>query len=160
MDRSRWPFVIFLVLLVALNLFLRVGLGLGFWAPDLLTIALLLAARRMSGGWAAGLGLGLGLIRDSVNLVTFGADAVTMTVIGYLGSRTRDYFVGESVFFLAVYLFLGKWLHDTLYFVIARAVGREDAVSRLLVEAPIAAAYAALAGLLAYSAYRAFTRER
>ena len=30
MDR-RWPFVLFMVLLIALHLFLRVGLGIGFW---------------------------------------------------------------------------------------------------------------------------------
>lgn len=159
MNRS-WPFVLFVVLLIALNLFLRVGLGLSDWAPDLLTIALLFAARRTSAGWAAGTGLAMGLIRDSVNLTTFGSDAVVMTVLGYLGSRTRDYFVGDSVFFLALYLFLGKWLHDALYFVVGGAIGDRDAVSTLLMEAPIAAAYSAFAGLVAYSAYRAFARER
>lgn len=159
MDR-RWPFVLFIVLLIAINLFLRVGLGLSFWAPDLLTIALLLAARRMPAGWAAGTGLAMGLIRDSVNLTTFGSDAVVMTVMGYLGSRTRDYFVGDSMFFLALYLFVGKWLHDLLYFLVSRAVGVEDAVSTLLLEAPLAAAYSALAGLIAFSAYRAFSQER
>ena len=159
MDR-RWPFVLFMVVLVALHLFMRVGLGMEFWAPDLLTIGLLLAARRMPAGMAAGLGLVLGLIRDSVNISTFGSDMVVMTIMGYLGSRSRDYFVGDSFFFLAIYLFLGKWLHDALYFVVGRAIGTRDVVSTLLVEAPIAAAYSAFAGLIAYSAYRAFARER
>ena len=159
MDR-RWPFVLFTVLLIVLHLFLKVGVGIGFWAPDLLTIALLLAARRMPAGMAAGLGLAIGLIRDSVNLTTFGSDMVVMTVLGYLGSRTRDYFVGDSMFFLAIYLFLGKWLHDALYFVVARVIGTRDAFSSLLVEAPITAAYTALCGLIAWSAYRAFSRER
>ena len=159
MDK-RWPFVVFIVLLIALHLFLKVGLGFGFWAPDLLTIALLLAARRMPAGIASGLGLLIGLIRDAVNLTTFGSDAVVLTILGYLGSRTRDYFVGDSVFFLAIYLFLGKWAHDALYFVVARAIGVRDTVSTLLVEAPIAAAYSALAGLILFSAYRAFARER
>ena len=157
MDR-RWPFVVFIVLLVVLHLFLRVGLGIGFWAPDLLTIALLLAARRLPAGAAAGTGLAIGLIRDSVNLTTFGSDMVVMTLLGYLGSRTRDYFVGDSVFFLAIYLFLGKWLHDALYFVVSQAIGVRDPVSTLLMEAPIAAGYSALAGLIAYSAYRVFAR--
>jgi len=159
MDR-RWPFVLFVVVLIVLHLFLKVGLGIGFWAPDLLTIALLLAARRMPAGWAAGLGLAIGLIRDSVNLTTFGSDMVVMTVLGFLGSRTRDYFVGDSVFFLGIYLFLGKWLHDAMYFVVSRSIGTRDIVSSLLVEAPIAAALSAFAGLIAFSAYRAFARER
>ena len=157
MDK-RWPFVLFVVLLIVLHLFMRVGLGIGFWAPDLLTIALLLAARRAPAGWAAGLGLGFGLIRDSVNLTTFGSDMVVMTVLGYLGSRTRDYFVGDSMFFLAIYLFRGKWVHDALYFVVGGALGVEDPVSMVLIAAPIAAAYSAFAGLIAYSAYRAFAR--
>ena len=160
METKRWPFVVFIVLLIALDLTLRVGLGLTVWAPDLITIALLLAVRRMPAGWAAGLGLVMGLIRDSVNLTTFGADAIVMTVLGYFGSRTRDYFVGDSMFFLVFYLFLGKWLHDAAYFVVARLIGVEDAVSVLLIEAPLAAAYSAIAGLVAYSAYRAFVRER
>ena len=159
MDR-RWPFVLFIVLLVVIHLFLKVGIGIGFWAPDLLTIALLLAARRLPAGWAAGTGLAIGLIRDSVNLTTFGSDMVVLTLLGYLGSRTRDYFVGDSMFFLAIYLFLGKWLHDALYFVVSRSIGVRDAFSSLVVEAPITAAYTALCGLVAYSAYRAFARER
>ena len=159
MDR-RWPFVLFILLLIVLHLFLKVGLGIGFWAPDLLTIALLLSARRAPAGMAAGIGLAIGLIRDSVNLTTFGSDMVVMTLLGYLGSRTRDYFVGDSMFFLAIYLFLGKWLHDALYFVISRSIGVRDAFSTLLVEAPITAAYTAFCGLVAYSAYRAFARER
>ena len=157
MDR-RWPFVLFIVLLVVLHLFLKVGVGFGFWAPDLLTIALLLAARRLQAGWAAGTGLAIGLIRDSVNLTTFGSDMVVLTLLGYLGSRTRDYFVGDSMFFLAIYLFIGKWLHDALYFVVSRSIGVRDAFSTLAVEAPIAAAYTAFCGLIAYSAYRAFAR--
>ena len=159
MDR-RWPFVVFVILLIALHLFLRVGLGLDFWVPDLLTVALLLAARRMPAGYAAGLGLAIGLIRDSVNLTTFGSDAVVLTILGYFGSRTRDYFVGDSMFFLAIYLFIGKWAHDALYFVVARVFGVRDTVSTLLIEAPLAAAYASLAGLILFSAYRAFARER
>ena len=159
MDR-RWPFALFIVLLIALHLFLKVGLGIGFWAPDLLTIALLLAARRLPAGWAAGTGLAIGLIRDSVNVTTFGSDMIVMTVLGFLGSRTRDYFVGDSMFFLAIYLFLGKWLHDALYFLVARVIGTRDAFSSLLVEAPITAAYTAFCGLIVYSAYRAFARER
>ena len=154
----RWPFVLFIALLIVIHLFLRVGLAFGAWVPDLLTVALLLAARRTPAGWAAGLGLAFGLIRDSVNLTTFGSDMVVMTVLGYLGSRTRDYFVGDSMFFLAIYLFLGKWLHDAFYFVVGGALGVEDPVSMLLMEAPIAAAYAAAAGLIAYSAYRALAR--
>lgn len=160
MESKRWPFVLFVLLLIALDLTLRVGVGLTVWAPDLMTVALLLAARRMPAGWAAGAGLAIGMIRDSVNLTTFGSDAIVMTLLGYLGSRTRDYFVGDSMFFLVIYLFIGKWLHDALYFVVSRRVGEEDAVSALLMEAPLAAAYAAIAGVVAYSAYRAFVRER
>lgn len=160
MEGRRWPFVTFIVVLVALHFMLRVGLGLSFWAPDLLTVALLLAARRTPAGMAAGLGLLLGLLRDSVNVVSFGADAVVMTVLGYLGARSRDYFVGDSLLFLGVYLFVGKVLRDVGFALMARALGEAQPWSNLLLSAAVAGALAAVAGAVAMGLYRGLARER
>ena len=160
MEGRRWPFVTFVVLLVAVHFLLRVGFGFQFWAPDLLTVALLLAARRMAAGGAAALGLLLGVLRDAVNVLSFGADGVVMTVLGYLGARTRDYFVGDSLLFLAVYLFLGKFIRDIGFALLSSALGDGQPWSNLLLTAAIAAGIASLAGLVALSAYRAVARER
>ncbi|HEY8484809.1 MAG TPA: rod shape-determining protein MreD [Longimicrobiales bacterium] len=155
-----WYFWTLIVFFVLLHFTLHVTVGLGASAPDLLTVSVLVAARRLTGSAAAALGLVLGLLEDSLALDAFGAQAVTLTIIGYLGARSRDLFVGDSLLFVGVYLFIGKWLHDVIYYLLAGSAVRGDAVFRLLVQAPLAALYAAGVGLLALVAYRAVTGER
>ena len=110
-----WTFWAFIALLVVLDFVLHIAIGLGATAPDLLTVALLLAARRLSSAGAAALGLVFGLLRDALSLIAFGAEAVTMTLLGYLGARSKDYFLGGHALHSG-YLFVGKWLHDIIYF--------------------------------------------
>lgn len=161
MPRRSTSFWVFVALLVIAHFVLHVAVGLDATeAPDLLTVALLLAARSLSGGRAAVLGLVLGLLRDALSLIAFGADAIVLTVLGYLGSRTRDFFVGDSLLFTALYLFIGKWVHDALYFVFAGAALEGGSVDQLLIRAPLSALYAAAAGVVALLLYNAFTRER
>lgn len=155
--RSFW---VLITLLVATHFLLHLGLGIGRAAPDLLTVAVLLSARRLRGWSAAALGLALGLLADALSLFAFGANAVVLALLGFLGARSRDLFVGDSLLFAAVYLFLGKWLHDALYGLIAGVPGADGAVTRLLVQAPIAAAYAAVAGVAALLVYRMVPGER
>lgn len=152
------PFWIFVALLVLLHFTLHLGLGIGSAAPDLLTVAVLLSARQLSGGAAAAVGFVLGLLEDSVSLGAFGAAAATQTVMGYLGARSRDLFVGDSALFLALYLFLGAWVQDALYYSLAAVVRRGGSVHALLIQAPIAAAYAAMAGTVAVLLYRSARR--
>ncbi len=161
MSGSRpWTFWAFIALLVIAHFTLHLAFGLGATAPDLLTVAVLLGARRLGGGAAAALGFALGLLRDALSLVAFGADAVAMTVVGFLGARSRDLFIGDSVVFVALYLFLGKWLHDAIYYLVGGHGVNGDAVARLLIEAPLASLYAAAAGTAALLLYRLITGER
>lgn len=154
--KGGWPFWTFILVLVVVHFALHLTFGLGTEAPDLLTVAVLLAARRLPPGRAAGVGFLLGLLEDAVSLGAFGAAIIVQTVVGYVGARSRDLFVGESVLFLGLYLFLGTWLQDVLYYGVAAAVRRGDAVSALLLNAPLQAAYAAVAGVVAITVYRAF----
>jgi rod shape-determining protein MreD len=156
--KTGWPFWVFIAALVVLHLILHLTLGMGPGAPDLLTVAVLLGARPLSGGAAAGLGFGLGLVEDAVSVTAFGAAAAAYTIVAYLGARSRDFFVGESLFFLAVYLFLGKWIHEALYYLFAAGARRGDAVETLLVQAPLGGLYAAAAGLVAVVVYRLIRR--
>lgn len=153
--RDGWPFWVFIVMLVIVHFVLHLSLGLGLWAPDLITLAVLLGARQLPSGGAAGLGFALGLLEDSVSLGAFGAAAITQTVVGFLGARSRDLFVGESLLFLSLYLFLGAWVQDALYYGVAQAVRRGDAVEALLLHAPLEALYVAVAGVVALTVYRA-----
>ena len=150
-------FWIFILLLVVLHLGVHVAVGLrGGFAPDLLTVALLLGARRLSGSGAAALGLALGILNDALSLTAFGALAVTYAIVGFIGARSRDLFEGDSLLFVAAYVFLGKWLRDLIYMVLTRSAPWSDLWS----SAPIAALYAAVAGVIALTLYRAATSDR
>lgn len=155
-----WPYWIFIALLVLTYFTLHLGLGLAAEVPDLLTVAVLLGARRLGGAGAAALGLALGLLRDSLSLVAFGADAIALTIIGYVGARSRDFFIGDSLLFVAVYLFVGQWAHDILYYLLAGSAMRGDAVMYLFVRAPLMALYSAAAGIVGLLIYRLVTGDR
>jgi rod shape-determining protein MreD len=157
--RTSVAFSIFIVLLVLLHFILHVALGIVTTAPDLLTVAVLLVARRLSGGLAAALGLALGIVSDALALATFGALGLVYTILGYLGARSRDLFEGDSLLFVGVYVFIGKWLRDALYLTLTHSAHGEPWGS-LLIAAPIAAIYAAIAAMVALTLYRAATGER
>ena len=152
--RGGWPFWVFIGVLVVIHFALHLSFGIEETAPDLITVSVLLAARQVTGGPAAGVGFALGLLEDAVSLGAFGAAAVTQTVIGYLGARSRDLFVGDSAIFLGSYLFLGSWAQDALYFLLAGGVRRGEPVDALLLTAPLEALYAAVVGLVAVVLYR------
>lgn len=157
--RTAVSYWVFIVLLVVLHLILHVAVGLGVSAPDLLTLALLLAARRLRGSAAAGLGVVLGVLADALSLTGFGALALVYAVVGFLGARSRDLFEGDSLLFVGGYIFLGKWLRDALFMLLTRTTHAEPWGS-LLTAAPISAVYAAVAGMVALTLYRAATGER
>ena len=146
--RSSWRVWATVAVLALLHFLLHLGLGLGTIAPDLLTISLLLAAREVGMGTAAGIGFAFGLMLDAFSLLAFGANSVAMTLIGAAGARTRDLFVGDSFFFVVSYLFLGKWVKDLLYWVLVGEGIREPFVQAVLVESSMNAAYAAVVGVL------------
>jgi rod shape-determining protein MreD len=149
-------FWIFIILLVVLHLGIHVALGVRGVAPDLLTVALLLGSRRLGGAAAAAFGLALGLLNDSLSLTAFGALGVTYSIVGFIGARSRDLFEGDSLLFVAVYIFLGKLLRDLIYLVLTRSAPWSDLWSA----SPLAALYAAIAGLIALTLYRAATSDR
>jgi cell shape-determining protein MreD len=154
-EGTRWHFVAFITLLVALHFFLRVGLGLGWAVPDLLVVAVLLSARRIRGGWAAGLGVLLGVMDGAVLEYTMGASALALAILGYLGSRSRDVLSGDTPISLVLYLLAGKWAFDVLLFLLLALTSTAPPASALILVSPLAALYAAGAGLMAVAAYRA-----
>lgn len=152
-------FGIFIALLVLAHLVLHVALGYGGVVPDFITIAVLLAARRSSPPAAAALGLVLGLLADAFAVGAFGATAVALVVVAWLGARTRDLFEGGSYLFVGFYLFVGKWLADILHLLLTRGLQRGE-LGSLLTAAPLEALFTALAGILALAAYRSVVGER
>ena len=136
------------VLLAFFHFLIHLGLGFGNVAPDLLTISLLLAAREVGMGTAAGIGFVFGLLLDAFSLLAFGANTVAMTALGAAGARTWDLFVGDSFFFVVSYLFLGKWVKDLLHWLLVGEGVREPFFQALLVQSSLNAAYVAVVGVL------------
>lgn len=133
--------------LVGLHFLLHVGFGLDAAAPDLLTVALLIGAREVDLGKGASLGLIFGLLEDALSVLSFGANTVTMTVLGFLGALTRDLFVGDSLIFLVSYLFLGKVLRDLFHWVMVGPTLR-DPIEQVLLTSAVAGMYATIAGIV------------
>lgn len=137
--------------LVILHFGLHLSLALGKSAPDLLTVALLIAAREVGVGGGAGLGFLFGLLEDAFSVVAFGANTFALTVAGVLGSKARDLFVGDSPVFTTCYLLVGKWGRDFLYWVAHWVAAGESMgepfIDAMLINSPLAAVYAALIGL-------------
>ncbi|HEY0152872.1 MAG TPA: rod shape-determining protein MreD [Longimicrobium sp.] len=154
-EGTRWQFVGLIGGLVILHFVLKVGLGLGFYVPDLLTVALLLAARRMRAGSAAGLGVLFGVLDGAVNPFTMGASALVLAVLGYLASRSREVLAGDSPVLLVAFLGLGKYLFDLFLWGVLSSRALAGPASVLFTLSPLAALYAAAAGLAAVTVYRA-----
>jgi len=153
--RLGWGFWVFVALLIVLHFLLRVGLGYEELAPDLLVVALLLAARQLTAGVAAGLGLLLGVIDGALVPFALGASALALTLLGFAGARSRELFSEDNYLLLALYLFGGKWAFDTVVYVATGDVFASGA-SYLLIVSPLTAIYAAAAGLVGITIYRAF----
>jgi cell shape-determining protein MreD len=130
------------------HLLLHVGFGIGRAAPDLLTVALLLGARELGMGRAAGLGLFFGLLEDALSVLVFGANSFAMTIVAALGAVTRDLFVGDSTLFLVSYFVIGKWTRDLLHWLMAGESFRQPFVDQVVVQGLTGGTYAAVVGLL------------
>ena len=136
------------VVLMVLHFVLHVGFSLRAGAPDLSTLGLLVLAREVRMGTGAGIGFVLGLLEDALNALAFGTSTVAMTVVGAAASRTRDLFVGESATFVALYLFVGKWVRDGIQWTMTAPEVREPLQRALLVDATVASVYVAVVGLV------------
>jgi rod shape-determining protein MreD len=157
--RHNRAFWVFMVVLVLVHLTLRLALGITL-VPDLIVVALLLGSRRLGGAAAAFYGLLLGILADSLAMVAFGATAVAFVVVGFLGSRSRNFFEGDSYLFVTVYAFLGAWLIEAIRFMVGGAAARGGETMQLLTATPLSALYTAIATVVAMIAYRAVSGNR
>jgi cell shape-determining protein MreD len=110
-DRSAaaWNAVAVVALVVA-HFLLRpfwVGLPVG---PDLLVGALLVGTLRLRAGHAALFGFALGLLESAMALEGLGGYALALTLLGYLGARSRDLLFADARFYVFSYLFVGTWI--------------------------------------------------
>ncbi|HEX8903675.1 MAG TPA: rod shape-determining protein MreD [Longimicrobiaceae bacterium] len=153
-EGTRWKFALFIVVLVALHFILRVGLGLGMLAPDLLVVALLLASRRVRPGTAAALGFALGVLEGSANDFVFGHASLALAVVGYLGSRSREWLAGDDPLNMVAFFFAGTLLYYFVLYLSLAIAGQGGSPMALVIPSLLAGIYAAAVGLGASTLYR------
>lgn len=142
----------FTIVLIAAHLLLHVGLGLGAIAPDLLTAAALLGARRLPLALGVAYGFCMGLLGDAFAVDAYAATGLGLAVACGLGALTRDYFEGESLLFTAVYVLVGAALAGMVAAVMA---GRTDgSLLGFIAGLILTAVYTGVAGGFALAAYR------
>ncbi len=146
-----------LAIVVLVLSFLHFGLSpvFGSWyvSPNLLVCAVLVAARELRPGTAAALGFVLGLLEDALAVSHFGLATLLFVILAYLGSTTRDLFLGEEPLFMGTYLFVGTWLYEAASYLIMGAGG--DTFSYLAIRAPLSALATGAIGYLVLPAVRA-----
>lgn len=146
-------------ILVVLHFTLRPLLG---WRAsiDFLLIALVFGAVRMRPGVAAVYGLLLGLAADSLSVNSFGASGLGMTVVGYAASYLKAVFFADNLALNGFFIFLGKWVFDVIFFLMASQLGGADLVMQLLVWSSLSAAVTAISGVLALTLLRPVLEAR
>lgn len=148
-------FGVFVAILVILDVTLRTGLGVGgLFAPDLIAVAVLLAARRWTAVRAVVLALVLGVLDDAMGIGNLGARSLALGAAAVVGTWTRQVVEGENPLFIVPYLFLGAWLANAIAMVVSPGGVSVTARADLFSAAPIEAAATAVAGTAALAVFR------
>ncbi|NIR44080.1 MAG: rod shape-determining protein MreD [Gemmatimonadetes bacterium] len=145
-DRSGVNVVLVVLVLILAFLHFLFGPLFDSWfaAPNLLVCGVLVAARQLRPGAAAALGFALGLLEDAMAVSHFGLATLLLVLLGYLGSLTRDLFVGEEILFIGTYLFIGTWLFEVTSYL---AIGG-DSLFFVLLQAPVDAIATGVVGYM------------
>jgi rod shape-determining protein MreD len=124
-----------------------------FASPNLLLCAVLVSARQLRPGAAAAVGFACGVLEDAMAVSHFGLATLLLVLVAYLGSLTRDTFVGEEPLFMGTYLFVGTWAYETTIFLILGASG--DPLSYIFLRAPLDGIATGIVGYLTLPFLRA-----
>jgi cell shape-determining protein MreD len=108
----------------------------------------------MRPGAAALLGFLTGLVSDSLTPATLGAGALAMSVVGFAASWLRAVIFADNVVLHAFFFFIGKWVFDLIYLIIARGAPPLELLAQAGVWSPLSAALTAAAGVFVMLAYR------
>ncbi len=109
--------------------------------PNLLIGALLLGALRMRAGYAAFLGFTLGVLEAAMGLEGLGTISIVLTLVGYVGARSRDLLFADARHYVFIYLFFGTWIAEVS--LVLAMPGRPNLLGALVL-APVSALATAL----------------
>lgn len=135
---SRIQLLLVMLLLVALQFYLRPRLWEARISPDFLLIALMLFAMRSSPGVAALAGFAVGLIADTLTPARFGAGMLAHTLVGYLGSWGRSLFFADNILVNAAFVAAGLWVRD-LIVLVASGTDHRQLLTELTLYSPLQA---------------------
>jgi len=149
----RIRFSLVMLLLVALQFYLRPRLGYPRVAPDFLMLGLMIFAIRSRPGAAALAGFIIGFASDALTPARFGAAMLANTLVGYTAAWGRAVFFADNLLVNAGFIALGVWLRDLLVLV-ASGTGGGDLLVQLGVWSPLLAATTAVTGVIVLTVFR------
>jgi rod shape-determining protein MreD len=140
-------------LLAALHFYVRPRVWDSRASPDFLLLALMLVAIRARPGMAALAGFIVGLVNDVLTPASFGAGALSHTIVGYLAAWGRAVFFPDNLLVNAG-LFAGGVLLRNTIMLLASGTPVGQLSNALLVWSPLQALTTALAGSLILLLFR------
>src|ERR1041384_1779856 len=144
-DRYRYP--IMMSLLVIAQFTVRSHLGGDRVAPGFLLLALLIYTIRAEPGKSAAAGFVIGLLRDAISPVTFGAGALAHTLVGFMSSWAKAVFFAEHVFVKGCLFFAGTWLRNFIVLMVSNRLQSSELAWELLVRSPLQSLTTAVVGV-------------
>lgn len=150
---SRVQLLLVMLLLLALQFYLRPRLWDARISPDFLLIALMLFAMRSSPGAAALAGFAVGLIADTLTPARFGAAALAHTMVGYFGSWGRSVFFADNILVNAAFVAAGLWVRD-LIVLLASGTDHRQVITELTLYSPLQALITAGFALIVLITFR------
>jgi len=111
---SRGQLLLFMLVMLVLQFYLRPRFGSARVSPDFLLIALMLFAMRSGAGAGAVAGFLVGLIEDSLTPARFGAGALAHTLVGYFAAWGRAVFFADNMLVNAGFVAVGLWFRDLI----------------------------------------------
>lgn len=157
-DRYRYPFM--MTMLVVLHFTVRSHLGDDRVAPDFLLLALLLYTIRAEPGKSAAAGFMIGLLRDALTPVSFGAGALAHTLVGFFSSWAKAVFFAEHVFVRGCLFFAGTWLRNLIVMLVSGKLQSSQVAWELLVWSPLQGLTTALVGIVVLWFFRGWLSPR
>ncbi|MFI5209978.1 MAG: rod shape-determining protein MreD [Gemmatimonadales bacterium] len=142
-----------MLLLAALQFYLRPRIANPRLAPDFLLIALLVYGIRSRPGAAAVAGFAIGIVTDALTPARFGAGALAGTLVGYLASWGRAVFFADNLRVNAGLFAGGLWLRN-LIILLASDEGSGGFWQQLAIWSPLEALTTAITGVLVLMVFR------
>jgi len=157
-DRYRYPII--MTALVLLHFTVRSHLGGDRVAPDFLLLALLIYTIRAEPGKSAAAGFVIGLLRDALTPVSFGAGALAHTLVGFFSSWAKAVFFAEHVFVRGCLFFAGTWLRNLIVLLVSGKLQSTQVAWELLVWSPLQGLTTAIVGVFVLWFFRGWLSPR